>query len=99
MNRARLAVFVGLALAVALALAFFVGPHASSEPDGLARVAIDNGFAGRARDHALANGPLAGYSMSGAGGGLTKGLAGVMGVGLCFVIGVTAVWIVRRVRR
>jgi hypothetical protein len=100
MKRGTLAVFVGLALAVAFVLAFFVSPHASSEPDGLERVAIDSGFADRAREHALADGPLADYTVSGVdGAGLSTGLAGLIGVTLCFVIGVTAVWIMRRVHR
>ena len=100
MKRGALAAFVGLALAVAAALAFFVGPYASSEPDGLERVAIDRGFADRAQEHALADGPLADYSVSGVdGAGLSTGLAGLIGVALCFVIGVTAVWIMRRAHR
>ena len=40
----RSPLFVVLGLAVALAFAFFVSPLASSEPDGLERVAIDQGF-------------------------------------------------------
>ena len=54
----------GVGLAVAFALAFFVSPYASSEPDGLERVAIDNGFADQAQEHALADGPLADYAVS-----------------------------------
>ena len=100
MKRRTLAVFVGVALAVAFALAFFVSPYASSEPDGLERVAIDNGFADQAREHALADGPLADYSVSGVdGAGLSTGLAGLIGVTLCFLIGLSIVWIVRRVHR
>ena len=57
MNRARLALFGGLVLAVALALAFFAGPLGSSQPDGLERVAIDSGFAERTTTH-VAGGPL-----------------------------------------
>jgi hypothetical protein len=99
MNRARVALFGGLTLAVALALAFFVGPLASSDPDGLQRVAIDSGFANRATTRAAAGGPLAGYSVNGVDGRLSTGIAGVIGVALCFMIGATAVWILRRARR
>jgi PDGLE domain len=100
MKRGTLAVFVGLALAVASALAFFVSPYASSAPDGLERVAIDNGFADQAREHALADGPLADYSVSGVDGtGLSTGLAGLIGVTLCFLIGLSIVWLVRRAHR
>lgn len=100
MRRGAVAAFVGLGLAVAFALAFFASPYASSEPDGLERVAIDSGFADQAQDHVLADGPLADYSVSGVdGSGLSTGLAGLIGVSLCFVIGLTAVWLVRRVHR
>ncbi len=42
-------------------LAAFAAPFASSEPDGLQRVARDEGFAGTQREHALRDGPFAGY--------------------------------------
>jgi hypothetical protein len=100
MKRGTVAVIVGLALAVAFGLAFFVSPYASSEPDGLERVAIDSGFADQAREHALADGPLADYSVSGVdGAGLSTGLAGLIGVALCFLIGLSTMWIVRRAHR
>jgi PDGLE domain len=100
MKRRTLVVFSGVALVVAFALAFFVSPYASSEPDAVERVAIDSGFADQAREHALANGPLADYSVSGVdGAGLSTGLAGLIGVALCFVIGLSAVWIARRTHR
>ncbi len=57
--------FVGLGLAVALVLAFFVSPFASSKPDGLEKVAIDQGFDDTAKDHALADAPLADYGVEG----------------------------------
>ncbi len=40
--------FVAVGLAVALALVFLVAPMASGDPDGLERVAIDQGFSGEA---------------------------------------------------
>jgi hypothetical protein len=98
-NRARLALFGGLALTVALALAFFVGPLANSDPDGLERVAIDSGFADGATTHAVARGPLADYSVNGVDGRTSTGLAGVIGVALCFMIGAAALWLLRRARR
>jgi hypothetical protein len=39
---------VALGLALAVGLAFFAAPYASSSPDGLDRVAADEGFAGAA---------------------------------------------------
>lgn len=75
-------------LLVALSLAFLVSPLASTEPDGLNKVAADNGFDHVARDHAFENGPLAGYSVNGVESErLSKGLSGVIGVILTFGIG------------
>ncbi|MDW5597892.1 energy-coupling factor ABC transporter permease [Conexibacter stalactiti] len=45
--------FVAAALAVSVALAVAVAPYASAQPDGLERVAIDHGFAGSGRLHAV----------------------------------------------
>ena len=95
-RRRSIAVFVVLGLAVALALAFFVSPLASSEPDGLERVAIDQGFEGQASEHAMANGPLADYAVTGVDNSwLSTGLSGVIGVVLCFVIAGAAVLAIR----
>ena len=82
----RVVVLVGLV--VALALAGIVSYYASGAPDGLNKVAIDEGFAEGEKGHALDDSPLAGYSLKGVGGErLSGGLAGVAGVGLTFVIG------------
>ncbi len=77
--------FVGAGLVVAAALAFFVSPQASSEPDGLNKVAIDEGFADTETDHALADAPTAGYAVRGVDDdGLSTGLAGLIGVAVTF---------------
>ena len=87
MPRTRLAVFVGAGLLVALALAFFVSPQASSKPDGLNKVAIDEGFADREQAHATEDSPLAGYGVEGVDDDrLSTGLAGIAGVGATFAI-------------
>lgn len=95
-RRPTIAVFIGACLAVALALAFVVSPEASSSPDGLNKVAIDEGFAGTETDHALADVPTAGYAVSGIDDErLSTGVAGVIGVlvtfgiagGLFYVVG------------
>jgi cobalt/nickel transport system permease protein len=100
MTRPRtIGVFVALGLVVALAVAFFVSPFASSSPDGLQRVAIDSGFEGTATDHALAGAPLADYGVKGDDGGLSTGVAGVIGVGLTFVVGAGLFLVIRTVRR
>jgi hypothetical protein len=87
MTRTRLAVFVAAGLLVALTLAFFVGPKASSKPDGLDKVAADEGFADDEQAHHMEDSPLAGYGVEGVDDDrLSTGLAGVAGVGVTFVI-------------
>jgi hypothetical protein len=59
----RLRVFVVLAVAVAVGLATAVAPFASSSPDGLERVAQQQGFAEHGRERADA--PVPGYAFPG----------------------------------
>ena len=69
------------ALGVALLLAFFVSPEASSSPDGLEKVATDKGFIDTGTDHALADLPTADYGVEGVDNErLSTGLAGIIGV-------------------
>lgn len=98
-RRSSFTVFVLVGLGVALILAFFVSPLASSEPDGLERVAIDQGFDGNAAEHAMAGGPLADYAVTGVDSSwLSTGLSGVIGVGLCFVLAAVLVLAIRLTR-
>lgn len=93
-------VFIGAGLIVAFALAFFVSPYASSQPDGLNKVAADEGFDSGARDHALDDSPLAGYGVDGVENAkLSKGLSGVIGVTLTFAVGYGALTLVRISRK
>src|ERR1700752_4623551 len=99
-SRVRFGLFIGAGLLVALALAFFVSPQASSKPDGLNKVAIDKGFADRERAHALADGPTAGYSVEGGDAGrLSTGVAGVIGVTVTFAVAGGLFLVVKRTRR
>jgi hypothetical protein len=82
----RLAAFVAVGLLVALALAFFVGPQASSQPDGLNRVAIDEGFADEETAHLTEDSPLAGYAVDGDDDRLGAGVAGIVGVAVTFAV-------------
>ena len=92
--------FVLTGLAVAILLAVFVSPWASSEPDGLSKVAEEKGFASTAEDHALDDSPVAGYQVEGVDNeGVGKALSGLFGVVLTFVIGAGFFAIVRRRRR
>ncbi len=78
-------VLVVLGVLVALLLAGVVSHYASSEPDGLNRVAQDQGFAA---ESGRGNAPLAGYSARGvADDRWAGGLAGVVGV--VVVLGLT----------
>ena len=75
-------VFAIGALVVALLLAALASPFASTHPDGLNKVAIDEGFDGHAKRSAVADGPLAGYAVTNVGDEkVSKGLSGVIGVG------------------
>ena len=82
----RLLILGGLFVAIALAL--FVSPFASGNPDGLNKVALDQGFDDKAEKHALEDGPLAGYGVRGIDNERTsKGLSGVIGVLVTFGVG------------
>jgi PDGLE domain-containing protein len=100
MTRIRLGAFIAAGLAVACALAFFVSPGASSQPDGLDKVAIDKGFDGKARAHSLDDVPTAGYAVKGVDNErVSTGLAGLIGVTVTFALGTGLFLVVRRSRR
>jgi hypothetical protein len=99
MDRKNVTLFLVGGLIVALGLAFFVSPLASSSPDGLERVSIDQGFADTARDHTLADGPLADYGVKGVQDErLSTGLSGVIGVVVTFGAGMILFGLLRTVR-
>jgi cobalt/nickel transport system permease protein len=90
------AVVVG-GLLVALGLAFFVSRFASSSPDGLNKVAIDQGFDDTQTDHATTNSPFAGYGVEGVHDqGLSTGIAGIIGVAVTFGLGLLIFVVVGR---
>jgi hypothetical protein len=98
-DRKNLMLFVVGGLIVALGLAFFVSPLASGSPDGLNRVAIDEGFADAEEEHALADSPLAGYAVDGVDDeGLSTGLAGIIGVAITFGLGMIVFGALRAMR-
>jgi len=87
------------ALLVALVLAGVLSFYASGDPDGLNRVAIDNGFSDTETDHRTADGPLAGYATSGLDDDrLSGGLAGVVGVVVVLALTAGLAQVVRRRR-
>ncbi|MET7803380.1 PDGLE domain-containing protein [Micromonospora chersina] len=102
--------FVLGGLLVALLLAGVVSNYASAHPDGLdssllkgCTVNADGEITGgscpaqQAKDHELADGPLADYGVRGVSNGfLSTGLSGVLGVLLTFALGGGLFWLARR---
>ncbi|MFF0560561.1 energy-coupling factor ABC transporter permease [Streptomyces sp. NPDC004266] len=81
----------------ALLLAGFVSFYASASPDGLEKVAADQGIDKNVEEHAAANSPLADYGVKGVEAPrLSGGLAGAIGVGATLAVGTGAFWVVRR---
>ncbi|WNM40775.1 PDGLE domain-containing protein [Micromonospora halotolerans] len=102
--------FVLGGLLVALLLAGVVSNYASAHPDGLdssllkgCTVDADGEITGgscpaqQAKDHELADSPLADYGVRGVGNDfLSTGLSGVLGVLLTFAVGGGLFWLARR---
>ncbi|CAM5665859.1 Cobalt ABC transporter permease OS=Streptomyces alboniger OX=132473 GN=CP975_14580 PE=4 SV=1 [Streptomyces alboniger] len=86
-------------LAASLVLAGFVSFYASADPDGLEKVAHDQGIDDKAEEHAAAGSPLADYGVRDlTDSRLSGGLAGVIGVGATAVAGSAVFWTLRRRR-
>lgn len=97
--KTNLKLFLAAGLLLGLALALLVSPFASSEPDGLQKVAEDEGFLATAVDHDLADGPLAAYSVDGVDQErVSTGLSGVIGVLVTFGLGLAVFAVVRLLR-
>jgi hypothetical protein len=93
----RTKLFVLGGLLVALILAGVVSFYASSDPDGLSKVSEDEGFAQSEKEHRLSDSPLAGYGTKDVDNDrLSGGMAGVIGVGVTFVIAGGLTLLVRR---
>ncbi|WP_406352853.1 energy-coupling factor ABC transporter permease [Streptomyces sp. NBC_00658] len=86
-------------LVASLILAGFVSFYASASPDGLEKVAEDQGIAEAAKEHSAADSPLADYGVKDVSNArISGGLAGVIGVGATVVAGTGVFWAVRRRR-
>ncbi|MGW8064651.1 energy-coupling factor ABC transporter permease [Streptomyces ziwulingensis] len=86
-------------LVTSVVLAGFVSFYASADPDGLEKVAADEGFDEQAEEHAGSGSPLADYGVEDVTDArLSGGLAGVIGVGVTVVAGSAVFWSVRRRR-
>lgn len=89
--------FAIVAVLVALLVAGVLSFYASTSPDGLEHVAETKGFSQTETQHHAANGPLAGYEAKGvASPHLSKGVAGVIGVGVVGVLMGGLVLVLRR---
>ncbi|OAH14086.1 energy-coupling factor ABC transporter permease [Streptomyces jeddahensis] len=86
-------------LVTSLVLAGFVSFYASASPDGLEKVAQDNGIDKKTEEHASSDSPLADYGVKDISDArLSGGLAGVIGVGVTVVAGSAVFWAVHRRR-
>ena len=91
--------FVSIGLLVAIGLVVFVAPLANSNPDGLERVAEDQGFIATAEDSVATDSPLADYGVAGVEDNRTSTvIAGLIGVILVFTFGVGLLVAIRRRR-
>ena len=99
MRSANLRLFIAGGLLVAIGLAMLVSGFASSAPDGLNKVAEDQGIAASARQHLFENGPLAGYAVKGVNGDrLSTGISGLIGVLVTFGMGLALFALLRAMR-
>ena len=79
--------FYLLALLVAVAIALFLSPLASSSPDGLEKAGAKLGFIEKGESTPAVKAPLPDYQLPGVGHeGLSTSLAGVIGTLLTFLI-------------
>jgi cobalt/nickel transport system permease protein len=100
MKRVSTLAFVIIGIAAAVALVIFLAPNANPNPDGLEKVAADQGIDSEVRGHALADTPLADYGVSGVDNRYVgTWVAGLTGVAVTFAIGAGVVFVVRRARR
>ena len=73
--------FIAACFLVAAILAGGASYYASSNPDGLEKVAEDVGFIDTAKDSAVADSPLADYGVAGIDNArVSGGLAGILGI-------------------
>ena len=89
--------FAILGVVIALLVAGLLSFYASKSPDGLEHVAETKGFSQTETEHHAADSPLAGYEAKGVTSPhLSKGLAGVIGVGVTGLVMGGLVLVLRR---
>jgi hypothetical protein len=99
-RRIPLGVFIAVALALAVGLGLAVSPYASSNPDGLEKVADDKGFLENGRLHEIQDdAPIPDYAFPGIDNArLATGVAGFVGVLGVFAIAGALAFGLRRLR-
>jgi cobalt/nickel transport protein len=96
-NKSNLKKFYALFFITALSLAGVISFYASSSPDGLEKVAEDEGFLESAEDSALSNSPLADYGVAGLDSErLSVGIAGVIGVVVTAIIALALFTLIKK---
>lgn len=96
-NKSNLKKFYLLFFIAALSLAGGLSFYASSSPDGLEKVAEDEGFLESAKDSALSNSPLADYGLAGLDSErLSVGIAGVIGVVVTAIIALALFTLIKK---
>lgn len=100
MRRVSLLAFVALALAVAVGLGTAASPFASSDPDGLEKVAEEKGFLDTATTNAIQEAsPIPDYAFPGIENArLATGLAGFVGTLGVFAVALLLALGLRRLR-
>ncbi len=92
--------FIAAGLTLSLILAGGVSYYASSQPDGLEKVAGDIGFLDTAKESAVQDSPLAGYGVAGVKNErISSGLAGVIGVASTAAISFGLFYALRRFKK
>ncbi len=86
----RTAWFVVAGVVVAAVLAVGVSQFANSSPDGLERVAADQGIDAEVETHALADSPFADYGTTGMAERPGLAVSGLVGLAVCFAVGAGA---------
>ena len=100
MKRMSTLAFILIGIAAAVALVILVAPNANANPDGLEKVAAEQGIDNNVQDHDLAGGPFADYGVSGVDNRYAgTWISGLLGVTVTFAIGAGIVYVVRRSRR
>jgi PDGLE domain len=98
-RRVSMRLLIALGLAVAVALAFFVSPYASSSPDGLEKVARDQDFLQRGKVHRVQSSAIPDYAFPGIRDErMATALAGFVGTLGVFALGYGAARVVRVAR-